>query len=161
MVGGRALLQPSRQKNPRERKKIVEDVCLFVTRKKGGALHTKRLAHFFNCCCVYFIVSLVLLILLIRAMMVRIVRNSALLEWCAMTRVCSFSSRSFSLSFSLCLSLSLSLLVSRETRSFVESDAEARWRYVRERDDVLICLKWHSRVFFDLFFVSIQFRCIG
>ena len=38
-------------------------MCLFVTRKKGGALHTKRLALFFLTVVASIFVSLVLLIL--------------------------------------------------------------------------------------------------
>ena len=59
-------------RNERAEKNRREDVCLFVTRKKGGALHTKRLALFLTVVASIF-VSLVLLIL--RAMMVQIVRK--------------------------------------------------------------------------------------
>ena len=61
-------------RNERAEKNRREDVCLFVTRKKGGALHTKRLALFLTVVASILVVSLVLLIL--RAMMVlQIVRK--------------------------------------------------------------------------------------
>ena len=61
------------KRNERAEKNRREDVCLFVTRKKGGALHTKRLALFLTVVASILVVSLVLLIL--RAMMVQIVRK--------------------------------------------------------------------------------------